>query len=57
MCVVEKSAEGHGYVLKAARQKLIADGLSYLLQEIYGIENKQQNETVGHVTCGGRVVF
>jgi hypothetical protein len=27
-------------VLKALKQKLYVDGLCYLLQEIYGIENK-----------------
>lgn len=37
--VVEKHSEG--YVLKPLKQKLFVDGLSYLLQEIYGIENKK----------------
>ncbi|XP_071519974.1 probable E3 ubiquitin-protein ligase MGRN1 isoform X4 [Panulirus ornatus] len=36
--VVEKHSDG--YVLKPLKQKLFVDGLSYLLQEIYGIENK-----------------
>ena len=28
------------YMLKPLKQKLFVDGLSYLLQEIYGLENK-----------------
>lgn len=36
--MVEKHSDG--YVLKPLKQKLFVDGLSYLLQEIYGIENK-----------------
>jgi len=37
--VVEKQSDGQ-WVLKAIKQKLFVDGLCYLLQEIYGIENK-----------------
>jgi len=37
--VVEKHSDGT-YVLKALKQKLYVDGLCYLVQEIYGIENK-----------------
>uniref|UniRef100_A0A0A9WSF3 RING-type E3 ubiquitin transferase n=2 Tax=Lygus hesperus TaxID=30085 RepID=A0A0A9WSF3_LYGHE len=37
--VIEKHSDGT-YVLKALKQKLFVDGLCYLLQEIYGIENK-----------------
>jgi len=37
--VIERSADG-GFLLKAFKQKLFVDGLSYLLQEIYGLENK-----------------
>lgn len=40
--VVEKHSEG--YVLKPLKQKLFVDGLSYLLQEIYGIENKKSRQ-------------
>ncbi|XP_017779851.1 PREDICTED: E3 ubiquitin-protein ligase MGRN1 isoform X2 [Nicrophorus vespilloides] len=40
---VEKMSDGT-FVLKALKQKLFVDGLCYLLQEIYGIENKN-NET------------
>lgn len=37
--VIEKSQEG-SYAIKPLKQKQVVDGLSYLLQEIYGIENK-----------------
>ncbi|CAE1165052.1 E3 ubiquitin-protein ligase MGRN1,Probable E3 ubiquitin-protein ligase MGRN1,E3 ubiquitin ligase Rnf157,E3 ubiquitin ligase RNF157 [Acanthosepion pharaonis] len=37
--VVEKNADS-GYVLKPLKQKQCVGGLCYLLQEIYGIENK-----------------
>lgn len=36
--MVEKHTDG--FALKPLKQKLFVDGLSYLLQEIYGIENK-----------------
>ncbi|CAH2074658.1 unnamed protein product, partial [Iphiclides podalirius] len=39
IAVIEKHSDGT-YVLKALKQKLFVDGLCYLLQEIYGIENK-----------------
>ncbi|CAH0382842.1 unnamed protein product [Bemisia tabaci] len=39
IAVVEHHSDGT-YVLKALKQKLFVDGLCYLLQEIYGIENK-----------------
>ncbi|XP_052071331.1 probable E3 ubiquitin-protein ligase MGRN1 [Mytilus californianus] len=39
--MVEKSSADSGYILKPLKQKQFVDGLSYLLQEIYGIENKQ----------------
>ncbi|XP_032513495.2 E3 ubiquitin-protein ligase MGRN1 [Danaus plexippus] len=39
IAVIEKHLDGT-YVLKALKQKLFVDGLCYLLQEIYGIENK-----------------
>ncbi|CAK9290094.1 unnamed protein product [Gordionus sp. m RMFG-2023] len=35
-----------GYVLKPLKQKLISDGLCFLIQEIYGIENKMANDDV-----------
>lgn len=37
--MVEQYSDG-SYILKALKQKLFVDGLCYLLQEIYGIENK-----------------
>jgi hypothetical protein len=37
--VVEKSCDG-GFMLKCLKQKQLIDGVCYLLQEIYGIENK-----------------
>ncbi|XP_013395504.1 E3 ubiquitin-protein ligase MGRN1 isoform X2 [Lingula anatina] len=36
--VLEKTCDG--YVIKTLKQKQMVDGLCYLLQEIYGIENK-----------------
>ncbi|XP_011506152.1 PREDICTED: RING finger protein 157 [Ceratosolen solmsi marchali] len=39
IAILEKHSDG-SYVLKALKQKLYVDGLCYLLQEIYGIENK-----------------
>ncbi|XP_046680336.1 E3 ubiquitin ligase RNF157 isoform X2 [Homalodisca vitripennis] len=44
IAVVERHSDGT-YVLKALKQRLYVDGLCYLLQEIYGIENKG-NDTV-----------
>ena len=38
VAVVEKHSDG--YSIKPVKQKLFVDGLCYLLQEIYGIENK-----------------
>nr|KAG5703182.1 hypothetical protein BaRGS_027347 [Batillaria attramentaria] len=37
--IIEKSPEG-SYLVKPLKQKQFVDGLCYLLQEIYGIENK-----------------
>lgn len=39
ICVVDHHTDGT-YVLRALKQKIFVDGLCYLLQEIYGIENK-----------------
>ena len=39
IAVIERQSDGH-FALKAIKQKLYVDGLCYLLQEIYGIENK-----------------
>lgn len=49
IATVEKIADGT-YLLKALKQKLFVDGLCYLLQEIYGIENKH-NEKVTKLYC------
>ena len=38
--VVEKSSEGSSYNIKPLKQKQVVDGLTYLIQEIYGVENK-----------------
>lgn len=43
IATVEKLLDG-SYVLKALKQKLFVDGLCYLLQEIYGIENKNSDK-------------
>lgn len=37
--MIDRHSDG-SYGLRALKQKLFVDGLSYLLQEIYGIENK-----------------
>ncbi|ENN71682.1 hypothetical protein YQE_11606, partial [Dendroctonus ponderosae] len=47
---VEKIADGI-FLLKALKQKLWVDGLFYLLQEIYGIENKN-NEKASSLAGG-----
>lgn len=39
IAVIERHSDGT-YVMKALKQKIFVDGLCYLLQEIYGIENK-----------------
>lgn len=39
ICVVDHHSDGT-YGLRALKQKIYVDGLCYLLQEIYGIENK-----------------
>lgn len=43
ICVVDHHADS-SYALRALKQKIFVDGLSYLLQEIYGIENKNLNK-------------
>jgi len=43
ICVVDHHTDGT-YALRALKQKIYVDGLSYLLQEIYGIENKNINK-------------
>lgn len=43
--VVERSSMDGSYVIKPLKQKQFVDGLPYLLQEIYGIENKQTDRS------------
>ncbi|KAG1669708.1 E3 ubiquitin ligase RNF157 [Nymphon striatum] len=43
IAVIEKCMEGI-YVIKTLKQKQFVDGLCYLLQEIYGIENKNSDQ-------------
>ncbi|KAI4460691.1 mahogunin [Holotrichia oblita] len=43
IAVIEKGMDGT-HILKALKQKLFVDGLCYLLQEIYGIENKNNDK-------------
>lgn len=40
ICVIDHHPESNCYGLRALKQKIFVDGLCYLLQEIYGIENK-----------------
>ncbi|XP_054268657.1 probable E3 ubiquitin-protein ligase MGRN1 [Macrosteles quadrilineatus] len=47
IAVVERHSDGT-YVLKALKQRLYVDGLCYLLQEIYGIENKGNDIVKGN---------
>ncbi|GFV82464.1 e3 ubiquitin ligase Rnf157 [Trichonephila clavipes] len=44
IAIVEKNAD-NTYTLKPLKQKLFIDGILYLLQEIYGIENKNVYQT------------
>ncbi|XP_022252119.1 E3 ubiquitin-protein ligase MGRN1-like [Limulus polyphemus] len=44
IAVVEKYSD-NTYSLKPLKQKLFVDGLCYLMQEIYGIENKSVNHS------------
>ncbi|XP_055523570.1 probable E3 ubiquitin-protein ligase MGRN1 [Wyeomyia smithii] len=46
ICVVDHHTDGT-YALRALKQKIFVDGLCYLLQEIYGIENKLVNKSIG----------
>lgn len=45
ICVVDHHSDGT-YGLRALKQKIFVDGLCYLLQEIYGIENKCNNKVI-----------
>lgn len=47
-CALEKSADGYG--IKPIKQKQCVDGLLYILQEFYGIENKESDQSkVDHI--------
>lgn len=50
LAVIERHADD-SYSLKALKQKLFVDGLCYLLQEIYGIENKISEITKVAIVC------
>uniref|UniRef100_A0AC34Q5X1 RING-type E3 ubiquitin transferase n=1 Tax=Panagrolaimus sp. JU765 TaxID=591449 RepID=A0AC34Q5X1_9BILA len=44
LCSIERSSDQTAaYILKPLKQKLIVDGVTYLMQEIYGIENKEMS--------------
>uniref|UniRef100_A0A914XT21 RING-type E3 ubiquitin transferase n=1 Tax=Panagrolaimus superbus TaxID=310955 RepID=A0A914XT21_9BILA len=44
MCSIDKSSDASAsLILKPLKQKIIADGVTYLLQEVYGIENKESS--------------
>ncbi|XP_013914926.1 PREDICTED: RING finger protein 157 isoform X3 [Thamnophis sirtalis] len=43
LATFEKHADG-GFCVKPLKQKQVVDGVSYLLQEIYGIENKYNTQ-------------
>lgn len=51
IAIIERHAD-NSYSLKALKQKLFIDGLCYLLQEIYGIENKvnEWNKVISLIT-------
>ena len=51
VAVVDATSDGCGFILKPLKQKLYVDGLSYLLQEIYGLENKYADSQVLPDTC------
>uniref|UniRef100_A0A2M4BDY2 RING-type E3 ubiquitin transferase n=1 Tax=Anopheles marajoara TaxID=58244 RepID=A0A2M4BDY2_9DIPT len=45
ICVIDHHSDGT-YALRALKQKIFVDGLCYLLQEIYGIENKLTSKSI-----------
>lgn len=47
-CLIEQTSDA-SFVLKALKQKLYVDNLAYLLQDIYGIENKLVHQRVRFV--------
>lgn len=43
---VEKNYDSTSFAIKPLKQKIFVDGLSYLIQEVYGIENKINHREV-----------
>ena len=43
--IIERSSVDGCYIIKPLKQKQFVHGLCYLLQEIYGIENKNSENT------------
>lgn len=54
ICVIDHHSDGT-YGLRALKQKIFVDGLCYLLQEIYGIENKNITKVRLSQASGGRI--
>jgi len=52
LCTLDKFGSD-GYTIKVLKQKLWVDGVEYLLQEIYGIENKSRRHEEGEGERGG----
>ena len=47
MCSIERSTDqSAALILKPLKQKLVSNGVVFLLQEIFGIENKENAESV-----------
>ncbi|VDP10922.1 unnamed protein product [Soboliphyme baturini] len=47
---IERSTEEHSLILKPLKQKLFIDNVCYLLQEVYGVENKSQTGSMDVAT-------
>ncbi|KAE9416141.1 hypothetical protein Angca_007716, partial [Angiostrongylus cantonensis] len=53
MCMVDVANDSsHALILKPLRQKIACDGVIYLLQEIFGIENKEMVTDGSNEDCG-----
>ncbi|KAJ1365695.1 hypothetical protein KIN20_026105 [Parelaphostrongylus tenuis] len=53
MCTVDVANDSsHALILKPLRQKIACDGVIYLLQEIFGIENKEMAIDASNDDCG-----
>lgn len=45
MCSIERSVDQTSiHIIKPLKQKLIVNGVAYLVQEIFGLENKEQDQ-------------